>query len=282
MMRSVDRFARRAAAVFLSFASIATPRAAWSQGALSGAVRSVASAAPIEHASLVLDGKENTQSQADGRYRFERVDRGRHVVSVHIVGYRERVDTILVDSSAETRHDFQLERIANLDSVVSTAPERKYISAGLQGFEERRAQGFGHFITDSILRLEDGQSLASILKGHMTGLRIIPWQGDDYVVTTHAVINHSVISGRGRAEAATTFTATDGRRYPDECYVTVFVDGTLRYDKKMSQLEPPLSLGSLFVSELGGVEYYAGSATVPMQFQSKSGCGSLVIWTRER
>jgi Carboxypeptidase regulatory-like domain len=260
------------------------PRATVAQSTLSGFVRSALSSAPIDGATLLLDGEGTARSQSDGRYRFDGVARGTHVVTVRAVGYKERVDTILVDASAaETRHDFRLDRIAALDSVVTTAAQRKYISPGLKGFEERRAAGFGHFVTDSVFRREESEALSSILETHVTGMRIIHYEGEDYAVTTHHEINNSTVSSRGRgATAASRFTGLDGRAYPDECYVTIFVDGTLRYDKAMQRKAPPIALGSFVISDLGGIEYYAGSSGMPMQFQSKSACGSLVIWTRER
>ena len=272
-------FTRRVAKASLGFACVAlAPLQVWAQGDLRGFVRGAVSAAPIESASLVLDGIANTQSQSDGHYGFEHVARGTHVVTVRAVGYRERVDTILVDSSAvQTLHDFQLDRIVVLDSVLTTAAARKYISPGLQGFEERRATGFGRFITDSILRREENEPLVNILKTHVTGLRTIRVHGEDYAVTTHSQVDPS------RPGSTATFKAFDGLIYPDECYVSVYVDGTLRYDKGLSsRREPPPALGGFFVTDLGAIEYYAGSAAMPPQFQSKSGCGALVIWTRER
>ena len=180
--------ARPVATASLGLACLAaTPRRIWSQGILSGTVRAGIAAAPIAGANLVLDGTTSTQSQSDGHYRFEHVARGTHLVTVRAVGYKERVDTVSVDSTAvQTLHDFALERIAVLDSVITTARERKYVSPGLQGFEERRAAGFGHFITDSILRREENEPLVNILKTHVTGLRTIRVYGDDYAVATHA------------------------------------------------------------------------------------------------
>jgi hypothetical protein len=112
-------------------------------------------------------------------------------------------------------------------------------------------------------------------------LRILHFQGEDYAIATHAATNHSLLSERGPAIRSSS-TAADGRKYPDECYVTVYVDGTRRYDKAESFRAPPPALGGFVIGDLGGIEFYAGSATVPSQFQSKSGCGVLLVWTRER
>ena len=273
-------YSRLGSKVALACALLA-PCKIWSQTSLSGYVRRSVSNAPIDDASLVLDGAVSTRSGSDGHYVFERVTRGTHVVSVRAVGYKEIADTMLIDSSAtQTLRDFRLERIAVLDSVISTAAERKYISPALQGFEERRKTGFGHFVTDSILRREESEPMADILKAHVTGLRVIHYKGEDYAVATHATTNHSAISDRG--PGAGMITASDGQRYPDECYVTVYVDGTRRYDKAEALRAPPPALGSFFTTDLGGVEFYSGSATLPPQFQSKGGCGALLLWTRER
>ena len=43
-------------------------------------------------------------------------------------------------------------------------------------------------------------------------------------------------------------------------------------------------LGKMGVTDLAGIEYYAGGASMPIDMHSSTdeGCGSLWLWTREK
>jgi hypothetical protein len=46
---------------------------------------------------------------------------------------------------------------------------------------------------------------------------------------------------------------------------------------------PPVDVSRIDISELTGVEFYPGSGTGPIEFNSTSnGCGLLLLWSRER
>jgi hypothetical protein len=56
----------------------------------------------------------------------------------------------------------------------------------------------------------------------------------------------------------------------------------LLYDESGMGADPP-DATRIPVSDLGGVDFYAISATAPVQYnKTGSGCGVLLIWTRER
>jgi hypothetical protein len=65
------------------------------------------------------------------------------------------------------------------------------------------------------------------------------------------------------------------------CYATIYFDGVLRYDMGITPGSPPPELGDFLVTELAGIEYYPGEATAPPGYRH-SGCGLLLLWTRER
>jgi hypothetical protein len=59
-----------------------------------------------------------------------------------------------------------------------------------------------------------------------------------------------------------------------ECDVDVYIDDVVSTDYDLEKIE---------VNRLGGVEFYAGGASLPTKYnRTGSSCGVLLIWTRER
>lgn len=163
-----------------------------------------------------------------------------------------------------------------LPTVVTSAKSQgdvvQYMSPALKGFEERRRQALGHFVAEAELRKNDAEKLSDIIMRYVAGVHLVPPQtgpngmhsSELYLVSQRNAGN--VIQSSG------------------PCYVTVYVDGTLFYSKKTAGrgLSPP-DMRSFGVNEYAGIEYYAGGATMPPQYNmTDSGCGVLLLWTRER
>jgi hypothetical protein len=192
------------------------------------------------------------------------VDTSGAVLSVRKLGYDPQtvaVGSLATDSSGLT---VVLKRSAQtLPTVVTKAKNvdsvATYISPSLRGFEERRHEGFGNFVSEAVLRKAEGWRLADLLPAHLPGAHIM--------------------AGRGSAR---TLVGRTG------CPVTVYLDGVLFYKngnfKNGSRIEPPPDFGLLLADEYAGIEYYASSATLPIQFGADrtAACGTVLLWTRER
>jgi hypothetical protein len=157
-----------------------------------------------------------------------------------------------------------------LDSVrVAAAPERKFISPGLNAFEERRKAGFGHFITDSVLRRNDERPLSGVLVSYIPGIRLARGSGTYISSTRKCGSGPAILSCRGVAV---------------QCPPAMYVDGVLVYNPA-NQTDPRMrpDLNQMLVKEYAGVEFYSGGATIPAQYnQTGNDCGVLLLWTRER
>src|SRR5262249_52766905 len=111
----------------------------------------------------------------------------------------------------------------------------RYLSPGLQAFEERRHKGFGHFISEAELRKRDHSPLSDALLGHMPGLA--DRRGEIYT----------------------------GRQQGAPCYVTVYLDGALMYS--MANVgQPRPNFQRMPTQEYAGVEFYQGGASIPQQY----------------
>ncbi|HEX3867834.1 MAG TPA: hypothetical protein VHV78_13825 [Gemmatimonadaceae bacterium] len=200
------------------------------------------------------------------------------MVIARAVGFESVADSVAIETGKETVHDFVLTRVVLLDSVVTTAAHPTYISGALRGFEERRASGIGHFVAEAELRKHDSDQLSDLLRTKIPGLRLIRVRDGQY-----AIAGHTAKTGSFSASSGGSVNTIEGP-FPSQCYVTVYLDGTRIFDlaTRARAMQPPPNIDDYSINRLAGVEYYAGEATIPAQFDSRSGCGALLLWTRER
>lgn len=222
-----------------------------------------------------------------GEYRFSRVPVGTYVVEARRLGFKPVADSVRVIDAGDARLDFVLDQKAvTLSSVVSTATKnRTYISPSLNAFEERMKAGQGgSFVADSTLRKNEDHKLPEVLQSRVSGMTFFRASSGG---ATYAY------SSRSKAAQCGVFQTCKGpsggaiqynQVVPNLCYVTIYLDG-VRFGpdpKYVSRDNPPVDLNSLNVGDLAGVEFYPGSASVPMQFHNDNPCGTLLLWTREK
>ncbi len=121
----------------------------------------------------------------------------------------------------------------------------------MRRFEERRKQGFGHFITRREIE-ERNPSLLSDVVRRIPGAVLSPTAGGRSVLRF------------GRA------TMGPGR----DCPPQYWLDGVMVYGFNIDDIVP---------SDVEGIELYAGASVIPAEFnnpRSTVACGLVVIWTR--
>jgi hypothetical protein len=145
-----------------------------------------------------------------------------------------------------------------LPAVVTKDSAPVYVSPGLRGMEERRKQGFGHFITEAELRKNDSKKMTNVIRTlpniniacPRTGVR----RGECWAVAGRLNAKYAIQGG--------------------SCDLDVYINGAISNDNDLEKLA---------VAEFAGVEYYPGGATIPAQYnKTGSSCGVLLLWTRER
>ena len=114
---------------------------------LTGAVKS--NSAPLAGASVTLDGARTATTDENGRFTFEQVAGGRHVLSVECDGYDTVTDTISV---TEENAEFIVEMIA-AEKWAPAAVAGAEVAAPLLGFVGAAAMLFGLVATG---RAENG------------------------------------------------------------------------------------------------------------------------------
>jgi hypothetical protein len=189
------------------------------------------------------------RTDSTGTYRLNGLRPSFYVVMVRSIGFTPSYDTVTVIGDDATLLNVVLEQtITMLDPVITKSARVEYRSPMLRGFEDRRAEGFGEFISEKQLRAKENERVSDVLTSHLPGIRLM------------------------RTKLGTIATSTRKAMMGSTCQATVYLDGVLI---------SAANLDDFNVDQLAGVEWYAGEATAPLQFKH-GGCGLLLLWTRER
>ena len=221
----------------------------------------------------------STKTNYLGEFRFERLAAGTYSITIKQVGFEPLTDTITVGPNAAVDRWF-LMRPAPVDLrpvVTTAAPEQRNISPALRDFEERRRSGFGHFISEKDLRDGDNRDFANILVGRIPGLLRFRVPMDDQGGHGQIYVGSARKCGYGPA-----IIGCKGQG--SYCPVTLYVDGVVVYSAANQKDESAIpDLAQFRTSDYAGVEYYPGGAALPARFNmTSSGCGAMLLWTREK
>jgi hypothetical protein len=138
-----------------------------------------------------------------------------------------------------------------LVTTVDTLRVRANRAVPLEEFERRRKLGFGHFLTEDDLKKKGPTYMGDIFRG-LPGVVTMPGQfGRDRVL----------IRGTGMT---------------GDCAPAIFLNGLYVSieDGDLDNIINP--------KDVRAIELYSRVASIPLQFQTRNGCGSAVIWTGAR
>jgi hypothetical protein len=160
-----------------------------------------------------------------------------------------------------------------LPTVVTTDTAPHYRSPKLQGFEERRKAGGGFFVPEAQLRKEESRPLRDVIRAHIPALEIAHVKIDSKWIDI-AVSHQQQKAGKG-------------------CPVDIYLDGlpvslsstsggTAILATKDTKTDASNDLNDFQTLDLAGVEFH-NVGDVPVEYnRTSSGCGVLLLWSRER
>lgn len=219
-------------------------------GTLRGVVRRP-DGAPLEGARLVFWGSGvEVATTSTGAYRMAELPAGTHTMEARALGFLPQRIPIDVMEGVESVSNFTLESFGTYLDTVKVTGRRVYASRQLQEFEERRRRGFGTFMDEDDIEKRNPFFVGDLLR--MTpGVQVVPGQFG----------NRILMRGMG---------------FQVNCYPAVFIDGM-----KVMNMDGDID-SYVNVQEIRALEVYSRGSSVPVQFQTLDGCGSLVIWTGGR
>jgi hypothetical protein len=243
-----------------------------------------AAAAGATYAGVVTDSLNNPVSRAEvafpqlgrstltddgGRFRFTALPAGSFQLTARRIGYSQLDAAVVLDPDRPIDQRIVLSRSQMLDSVIVEAAE---VDRRMASFDENKRIGLGTFLTQEDLEKKGAASLAVVLES-FGGVQI--QQGKSGHVW--------LASGRGVQSLQHGNGATPDQKdanngaSPGGCYAQVYVDDVL-----MTRTPGLFDLSTLSADRIHAIEYYASPAQTPMKYSTlNSGCGVLVIWTRQ-
>lgn len=232
---------------------------------------------PIANADVRIGTTDSTRTDSTGRFELLKVPAGVKQVFVRAIGYEPYSQTISVNANGHVELELPLRRdVQQLRAVAVTAAAAPAASVRrapwLDGFEERRKVGNGHFLTADELRSADGRGWATEVVGRIASLRLARFNSRTVFMTSRGVI--SVLNQPRGDEVDVKMGAPKG------CYPIVIVDDLVRYAGRMG--EPLLDLGSIDGTQIAAIEYY-NVASLPVRFNKggNAACGAVVIWLKQ-
>jgi hypothetical protein len=220
-------------------------------GALRGTVRSI-SGQPIRGARLVLWGSGVEDSTSiDGQFSMKSLPSGTYTLEARAIGFLPR--RIAVDVPESTVGTTEL----NLDAFVPTLDEirvradRDARLDRLADFKRRQKNGLGYFLDEALISRRNPIFMSDLLRA-TPGVTVVPSNG----------VGDRVMM-RGSSGGAS-------------CVPALFLDG--------SRVVNPEGVLDQFVNpqSVRAVEVYSRAASMPSEFQTQNGCGSIVVWTGMR
>jgi hypothetical protein len=200
---------------------------------------------PIEGVEVTdLLGKLTALTSATGTVSLAFLPDGETMLRIRKVGYNQKTMAVAISPVDTVPYTVLLERTATVlpTMVTKDSAVTRWSSRLLREFEERRRQGFGQFLEDSILRLYDAGSITSAIR-RLSGIAINCGGGSCGAVSTRS-----------------------------RCRIKVYRDGM--------PAEP--NLENHMAWNYAGVEYYNTANIPPQYNTTGNACGVLLLWTRER
>lgn len=239
MMRLVARTA-------VMFALGAPAVAAQRPGVISGTVKDE-NGARLPNVEIALP-KAGIVVHTDslGRFLVPRLTPGMFDISFRRLSFTPMTLSLQVTSNDTTDVDVTLAAAADrLQTVVVEAKEDR--KRQLDGFEQRRKLGFGHFITRAEIERRSPLVLSDMAR-EVPGTQLMPTN----------IMGHVTLRFSRRAD----------------CPPAYFLDGLFVAN---------FNIDDVAARDVEGVELYAGLAGLPPEFMKQTGvpaCGAVVIWTR--
>lgn len=225
----------------------------------------------LAYVGLLEPGRELVVAglaRRDGTFSLRAPAEGSYFLYVERAGYRGVLDGLfelgeggVIELSVGMRPEpVSVEGVA-VDVEGAAGVEGRRRTAWTDAFDERRARGLGHFLVREEIERRAVEDLTDAMRG-IPQLVVVP--RDVSFTRPTAVRNPEILVRMGL----------------DRCSPSLYVDGHLMV---LGGTRPGLAVRPddyVDVSMAEGIEVYTSPAEIPIEFETGTGCGVVLIWTR--
>jgi len=203
----------------------------------------------VNGARLVVGGSGREEvANANGQFALGTLPEGSYTLEARAVGFQPLRLPVDLLADRETVADVTLSALTpNLDTLRVRANR----TVPLEEFNRRRRLGFGYFLDEEAIAKKAPTFMGDIFRG-TPGVVTIPGQ---------FARDRVLLRGTGMT---------------GDCAPAVFVNG-LFVNIEDGDMDPMIN-----PKDVRAVEVYGRTSSIPVQFQTRNGCGSVVIWTGAR
>jgi hypothetical protein len=220
------------------------------RGAIDGFVTDTA-LVPLDGATAAISTPQiEVRTGENGRFRITGLLPGVYPIVVRRVGYRPVSTIVSVRDTDTTRISFGL--TPSPVTLEKVSVDASSVAPSLQDFESRRRLGRGQFLTESQIRALNFPGTIDLLR----------------TFQSLAISKNGILNTRGFGYQA--------------CPYRIFVDGIVVATRDLETVLPN-------PAELFGIEVYANSAMVPLQYATfgasgngpgGASCGVILLWSK--
>ncbi|MFN8666929.1 MAG: carboxypeptidase regulatory-like domain-containing protein [Gemmatimonadaceae bacterium] len=220
-------------------------------GTMRGVVRKP-DGTPVDGARLALWGAGlEATTTSTGTFTMDQLPAGTYTIEARALGFLPQRRAIDIMASGETVADFRLESFGTFLDTVKVTAQSVWKSREMREFDARRKRGFGTFFDEEAIAKRNPIYVGDLLR--MTpGVQVVPSGGFGQLI---------LMRGMG---------------FQAYCKPSVWVDGM-----RVMNIDGDLD-AFVNVQDIRAMEVYPRGGSVPVEFQTLEGCGSLVIWTGGR
>jgi len=198
---------------------------------------------PVVGAVIKIKNRPDARADESGRAVLEALPVGRIEVEISAIGFLSRRDYFAVQAGTQREQRFGLSFTGEQLPEVVVSARREKLAGRYQDFHRRQVSGNGVFITWQNIAERRYTRLGDALRT-VRGVRVNCRVHDCLITMARST----------------------------SCPATIWVDGN----------ESPQFGANTPIGDVYGIEVYRGSGEMPAEYAGTSGCGAIVVWTKNR